>query len=64
MDNLRRVTGLPFDDDRMEELLEKYGPMLAEIEKLRTLELKHVFPAVRFDPETAANAGTAVEEEE
>jgi hypothetical protein len=48
----------------MNELLEKYGPMLAEIEKLRTLELKHVFPAVRFDPETAAKGGAAVEKGE
>lgn len=60
MDNLRRVTGLPFDDARMTELLEKYGPMLAEIEKLRALELKDVFPAVRFDPETAAKGATSV----
>ena len=58
MDELRRVTGLPFDNARMNELLEKYGPMLAEIEKLRSLELKDVFPAVRFDPETAARGAS------
>lgn len=58
MDDLRRVTGLPFDDARMTELLEKYGPMLAEIEKLRSLDLKDVFPAVRFDPETASRGAT------
>lgn len=50
MDELRRISGLPFDDDRMAELLEAYRPIRAEIEKLRTLDLKEVYPAVRFDP--------------
>jgi hypothetical protein len=49
MDTLREIAGLPFDDERLAELLEKYRPILREIEKLRGLELKDVHPAVHFD---------------
>lgn len=50
MDVLKDLSGLPLSSDRMEELIEKYQPILAEIKKFRTLELKEVHPAVYFDP--------------
>jgi hypothetical protein len=59
MDLLREISGLPFGDDRLAELLTKYRPILREIEKLRTLELKDTYPAVRFDPELAYQPGPA-----
>jgi hypothetical protein len=56
MDKLREISGLRFDERRLAELLEKYRPILREIEKLRGLELKDVHPAVRFDPTHAYRA--------
>lgn len=50
MDVLRQLSGLPFSDDRMAELLEKYQPILSEIEKFRRMDLKDTHPAVYFDP--------------
>jgi hypothetical protein len=58
MDTLREISGLPFDDERLAELLEQYRPILVEIEKLRSLELKDVHPAVHFDPGTAYRTGS------
>ncbi|WP_340110325.1 hypothetical protein [Pikeienuella sp. HZG-20] len=49
-DLLRRLSGLTLDDERFQELIERYRPILSEIEKLRALELKDTHPAVVFDP--------------
>lgn len=53
MDLIKDISGLPLPSERMEELIEKYQPILDEIKKLRSLELKDVHPAVYFDPEVA-----------
>jgi hypothetical protein len=37
--------------------VEAYRPILGEIEKLRTLDLKTTYPAVHFDPSTAYAKG-------
>ncbi len=47
---LRELLGVPFTDERMEELIKAYGPVLAEIRKLRALDLSEIHPAVLFDP--------------
>lgn len=47
---LRELSGLPLNDERFQELVERYRPILSEIEKLRTLDLKDVHPAVLFNP--------------
>jgi hypothetical protein len=47
---LRDLLGVRFPDQRIEELIEVYGPVLAEIRKLRELDLFEIHPAVLFDP--------------
>jgi hypothetical protein len=47
---LRELSGLPLNDQRFQELVERYRPILSEIEKLRTLDLRDVHPAVLFNP--------------
>ncbi len=49
-DLLRRLSGLTLDDERFGELIERYRPILSEIEKLRMLDLKDIHPAVVFNP--------------
>jgi hypothetical protein len=61
MDTMREISGLPFDDGRFAELVEKYRPILREIEKLRSLELKDVHPVIHFDPTVAYRARSMVQ---
>ena len=42
--------GLPFDDERIKYLEDKYRPIFEQLKKLRHIELKDVYPAVFFDP--------------
>jgi hypothetical protein len=57
--NIREISGLPFDDQRMAILLELYRPILREIEKLRNLELKSIYPGIYFDPTIAYSRSEA-----
>ena len=52
-DQLRALLGVPFDDARLDALLEVFAPIREEIEKLRSLDLTDVHPAVVFDPTAA-----------
>ncbi len=42
--------GLDLPPDRLKEVLKAYGDILAQIEKLRGLDLTDVHPAVVFEP--------------
>lgn len=53
MENLRTLSGIKLDDDRLEEVIDAYRPILNEIEKLRTFNLKSTYPAVHFSPLSA-----------
>ena len=50
IDIVRAVIGPHVDSERLETLLVAYADMLAEIEKLRALDLTDVQPAVIFRP--------------
>ena len=47
---LKRLSGSPLGAERLQEVLRAYEPILAEIAKLRTLNLQDVHPAVLFEP--------------
>ena len=47
---LRLLSGSPLSPQRLAELLAAYEPILAEIARLRTLDLRDVHPAVIFEP--------------
>ena len=50
LDLLKRTSGTPLTADRLQEVLRAYEPILAEIAKLRALDLQDVHPAVLFEP--------------
>lgn len=50
IDLLKRLSGSPLSAERLQEVLHAYQPILAEIAKLRTLDLQHIHPAVVFEP--------------
>ena len=47
---LKRLSGSPLSAERLQEVLRAYEPILAEIAKLRMLNLQDVHPAVLFEP--------------
>jgi Asp-tRNA(Asn)/Glu-tRNA(Gln) amidotransferase C subunit len=49
---IRDILGLEVDAERQETVLTAYRDVLREIEKLRTLDLTDVHPAVVFTPTT------------
>ena len=50
IDLVKRLSGSTLDDARLQEVIRAYTPILAEIAKLRTLDLQQVHPAVLFEP--------------
>ena len=50
VDLLKRISGTSLTKDRLHVVLRAYEPILAEITKLRTLDLQSVHPAVVFEP--------------
>lgn len=49
-DPYKDLFGLDLPPERLQEVLAAYGDILAEIGKLRTLDLTDVHPAVVFEP--------------
>lgn len=52
-DPYQELFGLDLPPERLQDVLTAYGDILAEIRKLRTLELTDVHPAVVFEPTAA-----------
>ncbi len=50
LDPYKELIGLDLPPERLSEVLADYGDILAEIRKLRTLNLTDVHPAVVFEP--------------
>ncbi|MDP4006268.1 DUF1028 domain-containing protein [Methylobacterium sp. NEAU K] len=50
LDLMREVIGLRSEPGRIAHLLAQFGPVLAEIETLRALDLSQIHPPVVFDP--------------
>ena len=50
LDPYKELLGLDLPPERLSEVLAAYGDILAEIRKLRTLDLTDVHPAVVFEP--------------
>ncbi len=53
LDLLKKTSGSPLTADRLQEVLRAYEPILAEIAKLRALDLQDIHPAVLFEPTAA-----------
>ncbi len=49
-DPYKELLGLDLPPDRLQEVLAAYGDILAEIRKLRSLDLTDVHPSVIFEP--------------
>ncbi len=49
-DVFRDIIGLDLPPERLAEVLRLYAAILGEIQKLRTLDLGELHPAVIFDP--------------
>lgn len=47
---LAEILGLELPIERLREVLAAYGDILAEIRRLRTLDLTDVHPAIVFEP--------------
>ena len=47
---LRQILGMDVSDSRLAENLDAYRAILVEIQKLRSLDLTDVHPAVVYDP--------------
>lgn len=47
---VRHLSGSPLSPQRLAELVSAYEPILAEIARLRALDLRDVHPAVIFEP--------------
>ena len=56
LDALARLTGSPLRAERLSAVLAAYAPILAEIARLRELDLYEVHPAVVFEPTAAYRA--------
>ena len=50
LDPYKDILGVDFAPERLDENLEAFEAILEAIEKLRTLDLTEVHPAVVFDP--------------
>jgi len=51
------ILGLDLPPERLQEVLAAYRDILAEVNKLRTLDLTDVHPAVVFEPTAPYRAG-------
>lgn len=49
-DPYKDVLGLDLPPERLDEMLAAYGGILAEIDKLRTLDLTDTHPAIVYEP--------------
>lgn len=49
-DPYKDVLGLDLPPERLQEMLAAYRDILAEIDKLRTLDLTDTHPAILFEP--------------
>jgi hypothetical protein len=49
-DSCKDLSGLGLPPERLKEVLAAYGYILAEIRKLRSLDLTDVHPAIVFEP--------------
>lgn len=49
-DPYKELFGLDLPPERLKEVLAAYGDILAEIRKLRSLDLTEVHPAIVFEP--------------
>ena len=49
-DPYKELFGLDLPPERLQEVLAAYGDILAEIRKLRSLDLTDVHPSVVFEP--------------
>jgi putative NADH-flavin reductase len=49
-DPYKELLGLDLPPERLQEVLAAYGDILAEIRKLRSLDLTDVHPSVIFEP--------------
>ena len=58
LDPYRDVMGLDVTQERLEENLAAFADVLAELRKLRSLDLTDVHPAVVFDPTGGAPEGS------
>ncbi len=47
---LAQLSGTPLDSERLQAVLTAYAPILDEIARLRTLDLRDVHPAVIYEP--------------
>jgi len=47
---LAQLSGTPLDSHRLQAVLAAYAPILEEIARLRTLDLRDVHPAVIYEP--------------
>ena len=47
---LAQLSGTPLDHERLQAVLAAYAPILEEIARLRTLDLRDVHPAVIYEP--------------
>ncbi len=47
---LAQLSGTPLDSERLKAVLAAYAPILEEISRLRTLDLRDVHPAVIYEP--------------
>lgn len=58
LDPYRDVLGLDVTSERLEEDLVAFSDVLAELRKLRNLDLTDVHPAVIFDPTGGVQKGS------
>jgi hypothetical protein len=56
-DPYENVLGLDLPPERLQEVLAAYRDILAEIDKLRTLDLTDTHPAILFEPTAPYRAG-------
>lgn len=58
LDPFKDLLGVDFTPERLEQNLDSFRPILAEIRKLRALDLADVHPAVIFEPTAAYRRGS------
>ncbi len=57
-DLYKDVLGLDLPPERLQEVLAAYRDVLAEIDKLRTLDLTDTHPAIVFEPTAPYRTGS------
>ncbi|MBI3527102.1 MAG: hypothetical protein HY067_03965 [Betaproteobacteria bacterium] len=56
-DPYKDVLGLDLSPERLQEVVAAYRDILAEVNKLRTLDLTDTHPAILFEPTAPYRAG-------